>query len=474
MNIEDPCVQTAQTVLRQLPSMDKLLLDDRVAFFATELNRPTLKDACTGVLGVWREKILNGEITRFDEDLFYAEITGKLRRLTTPSLRPVLNCTGVVVHTNLGRSCLAEEAVDAAAAAGMGYSTLEYDLDKGERGQRNAHVESLLCRLTGAEAAVVVNNNAAAVLLVLAALAANKDAVVSRGELVEIGGSFRIPDIMRFAGTRLVETGCTNRTHLRDYENAITDETVMLLKVHPSNFRVVGFVTSPEREELAKLAHRRGLLLVEDLGSGILVPDEDLALEGETTVTECLRGGVDLVTFSGDKILGGPQMGAIVGKKELIDKLRRYPLLRALRCGKMTLAALEATLRMYLRGDWKKIPTLEMITASEDALHARAERFAGKIASLCAAHHLSARAIPCEDAVGGGAYPERPLSGWAVALGGTEGFNPSALQAALRACSTPVVAPVKDGELLLHMRTIRTFEEERLAESLSEALERIS
>ena len=464
-----------RAVLRQLPSMDKLLSDERVAFYAAELERSALKDACAGVLDVWRERILSGEIALFDEERFYAEITDRLRRLTTPSLRPVLNCTGVVVHTNLGRSCLAEEAVDAAAAAGLSYSTLEYDLDKGERGHRNSHVESLLCRLTGAEAAVVVNNNAAAVLLVLAALAANRDAVVSRGELVEIGGSFRIPDIMRFAGTRLVETGCTNRTHLRDYEQAITDETVMLLKVHPSNFRVVGFVTSPEREELAKLAHSRGLLLVEDLGSGILVPNEDLSLDGETTVMDCLNAGVDLVTFSGDKILGGPQMGAVVGRKDLIARLRRFPLLRALRCDKMTLAALEATLRMYLRGDWKKIPTLEMITATAETLRSRAERFATKIAPLRGIYSLNVSVVPCDDAVGGGAYPERPLAGWAVALScGAGSFNLSALQAALRASSTPVVAAVKDGVLLLHMRTIRPFEEERLAASLREALERVS
>ncbi|MBR1895553.1 MAG: L-seryl-tRNA(Sec) selenium transferase, partial [Pyramidobacter sp.] len=343
--------------MRLLPSMDKILSDRRLAEFEEHIGRSAVKDVCVRLLSQWRTKILNGENAVYDETRFFAELLLKLNKMASPSLRPVLNCTGVVVHTNLGRSCLAEEAIDAAAAAGLGYSTLEYDLESGSRGHRNAHVEWLLCRLTGAEAAVVVNNNAAAVLLVLAALAAKKDAVVSRGELVEIGGSFRIPDIMSFAGTRLVETGCTNRTHLRDYENAITDDTVMLLKVHPSNFRISGFVTSPEREELARLAHSKGLLMVEDLGSGILVGNETLGLEGESTVHDCLSAGVDLVTFSGDKILGGPQMGAVVGKKELIDKLRRYPLLRALRCDKMTLAALEATLRIYLRGDWKKIPT---------------------------------------------------------------------------------------------------------------------
>ena len=469
MNRKENSEKTVQALMRLLPSMDKILSDRRLAEFEEHIGRSAVKDVCVQTLSQWRTKILNGENAVYDETRFFAELLLKLNKMASPSLRPVLNCTGVVVHTNLGRSCLAEEAIDAAAAAGLGYSTLEYDLESGSRGHRNAHVEWLLCRLTGAEAAVVVNNNAAAVLLVLAALAAKKDAVVSRGELVEIGGSFRIPDIMSFAGTRLVETGCTNRTHLRDYENAITDDTVMLLKVHPSNFRISGFVTSPEREELARLAHSKGLLMVEDLGSGILVGNETLGLEGESTVHDCLSAGVDLVTFSGDKILGGPQMGAVVGKKELIDKLRRYPLLRALRCDKMTLAALEATLRIYLRGDWKKIPTLEMITATEKELKTRAEKLRQKIDEL--GLNVASDVVPSEDAVGGGAYPERPLPGWAVAIRPAAPLNTAVLQQRLRKCTVPVVAVAHEDELLIHLRTLRPFEEDSLLTSLREALE---
>lgn len=461
-----------QARVRSLPSMESILSDSRLHEYGTYVDRGTLKDLCRQTLSEWREKILAGEIAVYEEKRFYADLLAGLGRLAKPGLRPVLNCTGVVVHTNLGRSCLAEEAVDAAAAAGLSYSTLEYDLDSGGRGQRNNHVEWLLCRLTGAEAAVVVNNNAAAVLLVLAALAAGKEAVVSRGELVEIGGSFRIPDIMSFAGTRLVETGCTNRTHLSDYERAISEETVMLLKVHPSNFRITGFVAAPERGELARLAHERGLLLVEDLGSGILVEKDALGLEGETTVRESLQAGCDIVTFSGDKILGGPQMGAVVGKKALIDKLRRYPLLRALRCDKMTLAALEATLRIYLRGDWKKIPTLEMIAVSPEELRARAERLKQKIDARCASSGLRTVVVPVEDAVGGGAYPERPLRGWGIAVS-HEVVGAGTLQRSLRACSVPVVTAAHCDEVLLHVRTLRPFEEDALVVSLHEVMEAV-
>ncbi len=451
--------------------MDKLLSDERLEAFRRLIDRDTIKAVCGEALTVFRAKILDGSVAAYDEKLFFADLSKRLGRLTTPSLRPVLNCTGVVVHTNLGRSCLAEEAIDAAAAAGLGYSTLEYDLERGGRGQRNAHVEGLLCRITDAEAAIVVNNNAAAVLLVLAALASRKEAVVSRGELVEIGGSFRIPDIMSFAGTRLVETGCTNRTHLYDYERAITDETAVLLKVHPSNFRISGFVASPEREELARLAHDRGLVMVEDLGSGMLIGGDSLGLEGEETVKECVSAGVDLVTFSGDKILGGPQAGIVVGRRKLIDKLRRYPLLRALRCDKMTLAALEATLRIYLRGDWKKIPTLEMISCKEEVLKARAENLQRRIRERCPRAGISTSVVPVEDAVGGGAYPERPLPGWAVSITAPQAsVSAGELQERLRRCTMPVIAGARNDELLIHLRTLRSYEEDHLIASLCEAL----
>ena len=444
-------VESVQEVMRSLPSMEKILTDGRLGEFDGIIDRDSLKRMCRDALERWRDMILDREVLSFDGDVFFAELRQELKRRLRPSLRPVLNCTGVVVHTNLGRSCLSAEAAEAARAAACGYSTLEYNLESGARGHRNFHVEWLLCQLTGAEAALVVNNNAGAVLLVLAALAGKKEAVVSRGELVEIG--------------------CTNRTHLKDYENAITDETAMLLKVHPSNFRITGYVSLPLREDLAELAHAKGLLMMEDLGSGILVDAQTLGLEGEPTVNECLEAGVDVVTFSGDKLLGGPQIGAIVGKKEIVDRIRKYPLLRALRCDKMTLAAMEATLRLYLRGDWKKIPSLGMIAVPADELKARAARLKKRIDAELADFCLQTKVVPVEDAVGGGAYPERPLPGWAVSLlPANENLNAGILQERLRRCTLPVVAGARSNELLLHMRTLPAENESVLMDSLREAL----
>ena len=463
--------ESVQEMMRSLPSMDKILSDERLKGFEDIVDRDSLKRICGSALDRWRSLILDREIERYDETLFFAEMRQELKRRQHTSLRPVLNCTGVVVHTNLGRSCLAPEAADAVEATARGFSTLEYNIESGSRGQRNSHIEWLLCQLTGAEAAVVVNNNASAVLLCLAALAGNKEAVVSRGELVEIGGSFRIPDIMQFAGTKLVEAGCTNRTHLKDYEAAISDDTAMLLKVHPSNFRITGFVSVIPREDLAQLAHSRGLLMVEDLGSGILIDSQTLGLEGEPTVKECLAAGCDVVTFSGDKLLGGPQIGAVVGKKEIIDKLRKYPLLRALRCDKMTLAAMEATLRLYLRGEWRKIPTLSMIATPAAELKNRAEslraRIDAELQDLC----LMTSVVAVDDAVGGGAYPERPLPGWAVSVRTADNtLSAGALQEYLRRASVPVIAGARNNELLIHLRTLRSEEEDQLMLSLRESL----
>lgn len=460
-----------QAAMRSLMSMDRVLADSRLDEFRDVIGHDTLKELCREALNGWRNLILAGEVTVFDEHKFFGALLKSLRRRLVPSLRRVINATGVVVHTNLGRSCLADEAVEAVAQVAKGYNTLEYNLDEGHRGQRNSHVEWLLCRLTGAEAAVVVNNNAGAVLLVLAALAGQKEAVVSRGELVEIGGSFRIPDIMSFAGTRLHEIGCTNRTHLADYENAINEDTAMLLKVHPSNFRISGFVTAPEREEIARLAHDNGLLMVEDLGSGILLDAETLGIEGEPTVNQCLQAGVDVVTFSGDKILGGPQIGGIVGSKKIIDKIRKYPLLRALRCDKMTLAAMESTLRLYLSGDWKKVPTPGMIAVSPEELKLRADDLKKQFDERCAALELTTRVVEVDDAVGGGAYPERVLDGWAVGIRMKDSaLNAGILQERLRSSSLPVVAGARNDELLFHVRTLRPGDEEAVIVSLTEAV----
>ncbi len=461
----------ALRAVRALPAMGKILTDSRLQPFQDALGQQAVKEICREVLDRWRQDLLERRRS-YDEEALFAELVEALERRSSPSLRRVINGTGVVIHTNLGRSPLPPEALEAVRDCALGYSTLEYDLDRGGRGHRNAHLEPLLCQITGAEAAVVVNNNAAAVLLCLAALAAGREVVVSRGELVEIGGSFRIPDIMNFAGVKLVEVGCTNRTHLRDYAEAITDRTAMILRVHRSNFRIVGFQSQVPREELAQLAHSRGLAMMEDLGSGSLVDGQALDLTDEASVMETLKSGVDVVTFSGDKLLGGPQIGAILGRQDLVDRLRRYPLFRALRCDKMTLAAMEATLRLYLRGQWRRIPTLAMVAASSQELRRRAEELRWRIDEGLSRFGLITGLMEVEDAVGGGASPETVLPGWAVWLRPAQG-SPSAgtLQQRLRRARVPVIAGAQDKALVIHLRTVSDQEMDQLLPSLAEALE---
>lgn len=455
-------------LMRQLPAMEKILKDERSRPFLELLDRDGLKIICTEVLNDFRSSILGGDIDSFDEAVIYQSIGKRVSALTSPSLRTVVNATGVVVHTNLGRSCLAPEAVESVLAVASHYNTLEYDIEAGARGQRNSHVESLLCRLTGAEAAVVVNNNASAVLLCLAVFSAGRSAIVSRGELVEIGGSFRIPDIMTFSGTRLSEVGTTNRTHLRDYENALDEDTAMIMKVHPSNFRVVGFHKEVSREELSTLSRKSGVIFMEDLGSGVLIGTENFGLGGEPSVAQCLQAGVDLVTFSGDKLLGGPQIGAIVGSHELIDKLRTYPLLRALRCDKMTLAAMEATLRLYLSGDWKHIPTLSMLSCPLEQLRAKADNLAGKLAKICPEGTVSV--VEEEDVVGGGAFPATGLKGYAVRVC-VDQESAGTQKEKLRKGPVPVIAGARDDALILHVRTLLDGDEDLIVQAFSDMLE---
>ncbi len=455
-------------LLRLIPAMERVLNDERSLSFLALIDREGLKEVCRSVLDRIRHDILSGEMVSFCEDDFYVLLAKEMESLSRASLRPLVNATGVVVHTNLGRSCLAEEAMKAVLSVAGSYSTLEYELEEGRRGHRNSHVESLLCRITGADAAVVVNNNAGAVLLCLAALASGRSAVVSRGELVEIGGSFRVPDIMAFSGTKLVEVGTTNRTHLRDYSGAIDDDTVMIMKVHPSNFRVVGFHKEVAREDLASLARDRGVVFMEDLGSGILLDLAPLGLYGEVTVRQCLEAGVDLVTFSGDKLLGGPQIGGIVGRRDLIDRIRTYPLLRALRCDKMTLAAMEATLRLYIRGEWRKIPSLSMLSLSEEDLVSRARKLVDKLKSVLPPD-ASMSVVKADDAVGGGAFPAVDIPGYAVSLS-IPGTSAGTLQERLRKAEEPVIAGARDGELLLHCRTLLDGDEDRIARVFSSLL----
>jgi L-seryl-tRNA(Ser) seleniumtransferase len=370
-------------------------------------------------------------------------------------LRRVLNATGVVVHTNLGRAPLPEAALDRVREVGRGYSNLEYDLSAGTRGSRQDHVAGILRRVTGAEAALVVNNNAAGVLLALAALAEGRDVLVSRGELIEIGDGFRIPDVLARSGARLVEVGTTNRTRAADYEQAIGPETAVLLRVHQSNFRLVGFTELPSLAELAKVAQRHELPLVDDLGSGALSPSNTALLREEPSVLESLEAGADLVCFSGDKLLGGPQAGIVVGNAELVERLRRHPLQRAVRADKLTLAALEGTLALYLEPEraLHEVPVLRMALEDADAVRGRAVRLA---------ELTGGEVEETVGRIGGGALPLAELPSFACAV-------EEELAAPLRAGEPPVVGVVRDGRLLLDCRTLSDAEAEEVAAAVSTA-----
>jgi L-seryl-tRNA(Ser) seleniumtransferase len=381
---------------------------------------------------------------RFDDGQGARELLARCRQAQRGRHRRVYNATGVVLHTGIGRAPLARAAV-AALEAAAGYAVVEVDPVSGVRDQRELGVAGLLCGLTGAEGALVVNNNAAAATLALAALCAGREVVVSRGELVEIGGGFRVPDVMRRAGCAMVEVGCTNKTHLRDYETAITPQTVAFLKVHPSNFRIEGFTGTPSVAELASLAHARGLIVVDDLGSGLLLRGPVPGLAEEPRVHDSLAGGADVVCFSGDKLLGGPQCGVMVGAKDLIGRARAHPLYRAFRCDKLALAALEATLAIYRDGEpLQEVPTLRMLSASEPELRRRSERLAALLAGL------GADVVPSESFAGSGANPARPLPSFAVALPG----GAAAADALRIAEPIGVFARIVDERVLLDARTL--------------------
>ena len=426
--------------LRDLPSVDEL---------AREAGDPLAVDAARAVIDRAREAIQAGS----DPGDLTARLREELAETRRPRLRRVLNATGVVVHTNLGRAPLAEEAVAHVADVARGYSNLEYDLGEGARGSRQEHLAAVLRRLTGAEAALVVNNNAAAVLLALAALAEGRDVVVSRGELIEIGDGFRIPEVLARSGARLVEIGTTNRTRAADYERAIGPETAVLLRVHQSNFRVVGFEERPRLEEVAAVARRHGLPLVDDLGSGHVSARNTLLLgQEEPTARESLAAGADLVCFSGDKLLGGPQAGIVLGRAELVERLRRHPLQRALRIDKLSLAALEGTLLLHLEAP-ERIPVLRTLAQDAGAVRERAERLAAA---------TGGEIEETVGRVGGGALPLAELPSFACAL-------EESLAAPLRAGEPPVVGVVRDGRLLLDCLTLTDEEAEEAAAGVAAA-----
>ncbi len=399
-----------------------------------------------------------------------AELSSRAAGLLSPSLKPVINATGVVVHTNLGRSPLPEPVLDVIARVAKGYCNLEYNLEKGERGSRYSHVEDLLRELTGAEAALVVNNNAAAVLITLETLARDREVVVSRGELVEIGGSFRIPDVMARSGALLREVGATNRTHLRDYAGAIGDQTALLMKVHQSNFQIVGFTRSVSVRELAKLGAKHGIPVFEDLGSGNFVDFTRFGMLHEPTVQEALEAGADIVSFSGDKLLGGPQAGIILGKRKYIDKIKTNPLNRAVRIDKLTLAALEQVLRFYREPEnaVKQLPVLKMLTMPYAALKERAESLRQLLDGL----GLNGASIDTADTVsrvGGGALPLQELRSRAVRVRVTDPkkISISKIEAGLRAHDPPVITRMEDNAILMDMRTVREEEKDIITSAFS-------
>jgi len=417
---------------RQLPSIDALLAGPGVAELLAVHPRSLVVNAVRAVVDAART---NGGAA--PPEGWDAAVRAAALRLATPSLAPVINATGVVLHTNLGRAPLAEAAIAAITRVARGYAALEYDLGRGTRGSRHAHCRDLLVELTGAADAMVVNNAAGAVLLALSALARGGDAIVSRGELVEIGGSFRIPDIMARSGAKLVEVGTTNRTHPHDYERALLSDSRVLLKVHRSNFQVTGFTTDVAVVELAELAHSRGIACVYDLGSGLMINLSDWGLSGEPTVPEAVAAGADLVIFSGDKLLGGPQAGILVGSETAITSCRADPIARAVRADKLTLAGLEATLGLYRDKDAAihAIPILNMLTENEESIRERASRLGGEL-------------IEGDSEVGGGAFPGAKLRTWLA------GFPDEALAKRLRANDPPIIARVAGGRVLLDARTI--------------------
>ncbi|GFK93518.1 L-seryl-tRNA(Sec) selenium transferase [Fundidesulfovibrio magnetotacticus] len=457
---------------RLLPSMDRVLAHLEALPEPLDAPRALVREAVQAFLDATREEIRQGLIEREDA-LAWETLSRRIecfaRSFVRPRFRRVLNATGVVVHTNLGRSVLADAATGAVALACRHYSNLEFDLSTGGRGSRHSLVEGLLTRLTGAESAMVVNNNAAAVLLVLESLCKGREVVVSRGQLVEIGGSFRVPEVMAKSGAVLREVGATNRTHLRDYEAAITPETAALLRVHTSNFRIIGFTKEVSLEELAALGARHGLPVIEDLGSGTLDDFGSAGLHGEPTVAQVVAAGADVVTFSGDKVLGGPQAGIIVGRKRYLDVLRRNQLGRALRIDKMTLAALEATLRLYLDPERarREIPTLAMIRATPQELKAKAQALARAVRRR-AGGHFEACVRPGASRVGGGAFPERDLPTFLVCLSPKNpGLAPDTLRAALLDTDPPLTGRVEDGAFCMDPRTLRPDEFDLAARALA-------
>jgi L-seryl-tRNA(Ser) seleniumtransferase len=460
-------------LLRRLPSVDELLLRPQVAELRRRLERGFLVETVRGELAQLRREIVSGapqEEASFAAEAIELRVVRSVGRQLAPSLRGVINASGVILHTNLGRAPLTTAILEEFRQTATQYSNLEYDVAAGARGKRDVHTARLIERLTGAEAAIVVNNCAAAVLLTLAALARGGEVIVSRGELIEIGDGFRIPEIMEQSGAVLREVGTTNRTRTADYESAINEKTCVILRVHPSNFTVSGFTEKPEVAELIALGQRTRLPVVEDLGSGCLVDLSPVRIS-EPTARESVEAGFSLVLFSGDKMLGGPQAGIIAGKKDLVQKVRRHPLFRALRVDKLTIAALEATLNAYLRGAWNEIPALRMMQMSIEEISARTDAFHKLLSARIAGADAEIEIADGRSLVGGGSTPAQSLPTKLIRIASAR-HSASDLEARLRtgAGSTPAVARIEEERLLIDLRTVFPEQEQVLADALSRVL----
>ena len=443
------------TLLRRLPAVDELLSHDTIIALMQIYSRQPVVDAVRVAIDELRHQILRDLLTDIDESELVQQIADDLAKQFQPTLRPVINATGVIIHTNLGRALLSQSAQAAIMAVGGRYNTLEFDLENGKRGSRLVHASQLLRDLTGADDALVVNNNASALIMILTTFAKNQQVVVSRGQLVEIGGGFRIPSIMEQSGAHLVEVGTTNRTRIIDYANAVTETTAMFMRIHASNFRQIGFVEQPTLQELADTAHEHGVLAVDDLGSGTLIDTRAFGLAHEPTIQESVNAGMDLICFSGDKLLGGPQAGIIIGKQALINQLKKHPLARALRVDKLTYASLTATLAHYRRDEaLNQIPVWQMISRSLDDIRQTAQNWASQVGGTV---------IDGESAVGGGSLPGAtlPTALLAITPRSTEQF-----MAGLREAESPVIARVAAGQILFDPRTVLREQEGDLLASI--------
>ncbi len=458
--------------LKKIPSIDEILTQEEILQLITRYKRDFVVETARTIVAEIREE-LRSVTEEIDKMVVFNNIVEKIKSKAESSnagtLQRVINGTGVVLHTNLGRAPLAERAINHMQDIGRSYNNLEMDLDKGERGSRYYHVEDLLIRLTGADAALVVNNNAAAVMLGLTTLAAGKEVIVSRGQLVEIGGAFRIPEVMKLSGARLVEVGTTNKTYVSDYDQAINNDTALLFSAHTSNYQIIGFTSEVSMKELVSLGKEKGLPVFMDLGSGILTTLDDGGLSAEPTVQECVKAGADIITFSGDKMLGGPQAGIIVGKKEYIDRMKKNQLLRALRVDKLILSALEGTLLEYLSGHPRQnIPIIRMLSYSREQMEDRAENLLrlmeARLKDSNTQHAI--RLVALEDMIGGGAYPNYKLPGVGVEIE----FEDISLEKAakeLRLRNPALVARRQDNKMLISVRTLLPGDEQEIIEMIA-------